>query len=399
MEQSFWEKLRRVKLEDFVHIFKFLLAYPLAFFYKKRRPGLWLLCDTENEARDNAYWLFRYIAENHPKQDIVYAIHKKSPDYQRVKPFGEIVEYGSLKHWIYYLAAEKNISSQKMGKPNAAVCYLLEVYGILRNKRAFLQHGIITADLSFLYYEHTKMSLFVTSTYDEWNYVKEHYHYPEGFVQELGLCRFDQLHRFEVKKDQILLMPTWRMYIRNKLLPERREKQEQHFCQTDYFKYWDGLLKDTQFLEFIERNQLQVIFYPHREMHPFLQCFHVKHPNIKIASWPEDDVQELLKESAYLITDFSSVAMDFAYMKKPLLYYQFDNEEFRSHHHAAGYFDFKKDGFGPVCVTPNEVVRELQRSFACEFVNEERYQRRHAAYFDLWDTENCRRNYDAICKM
>lgn len=46
-----------------------------------------------------------------------------------------------------------------MGKPNAAICYVLEVYGILRNKRAFLQHGIITADLSFLYYPHTKMSL------------------------------------------------------------------------------------------------------------------------------------------------------------------------------------------------------------------------------------------------
>ena len=82
-----------------------------------------------------------------------------------------MIQYGSFRHWIYYLAASKNISSQKMGKPNAAICYVLEVYGILRNKRAFLQHGIITADLSFLYYPHTKMSLFVTSTYDEWKYV------------------------------------------------------------------------------------------------------------------------------------------------------------------------------------------------------------------------------------
>lgn len=399
MEQSFWEKLRRVKLRDLIHIFKFLLAFPIAFFYRKKRKGLWLLCDTENEARDNAYWLFRYIREQHPKQDVVYAIHKASPDYNRVRELGEIVEYGSLKHWIYYLTAEKNVSSQKMGKPNAAICYVLEVYGIIKNKRAFLQHGIITADLSFLYYEHTKMSLFVTSTHDEWKYVDEHYHYPKGYVKELGLCRFDQLHSFTVKKKQILFMPTWRMYIRNELLAENKQKREEKFKQTDYFKYWDGILENQAFVDFIEKNDLQIVFYPHREMQPFLHCFHVKHPNIRIASWPGDDVQELLKESAFLVTDFSSVAMDFAYMKKPLLYYQFDNEKFRANHHAAGYFDFHKEGFGKVCVTPEEVVTELKASFAEGFRNHEKYLERHAAYFDLWDKENCRRNYEAICEM
>lgn len=50
-------------------------------------------------------------------------------------------------------------------------------------------------------------------------------------------------------------------------------------------------------------------------MHRFLKYFHVDHPKITVASWPEYDVQTLLKESAVLVTDFSSVAMDFAYMK------------------------------------------------------------------------------------
>lgn len=399
MEQSFWGKLKRVKLTDLLHIFKFLFALPFAFFYKKKHPNLWLLCDTADEARDNAYWLFRYLREYHKEENAVYAIHRKSPDYARVAPYGRVVEFGSFRHWIYYLAAAKNVSSQKMGKPNAAICYVLEVYGILKNKRAFLQHGIITADLSFLYYEHTKMSLFVTSTKDEWEYVNNHYHYPAGAVQELGLCRFDRLHDFTVKKNQILLMPTWRMYIRNELMNEPGKKQDEQFMETDYYKYWDGILKQKEFLDLIEKNKLQVVFYPHREMHPFLHCFHVKHPNIRVASWPEDDVQELLKESAFLVTDYSSVAMDFAYMKKPLLYYQFDNEKFRSSHHAPGYLDFKNEGFGPVCETPEQVVETLCESYAHGFANEKKYLDRHAAYFDLWDADNCSRNYEAICKM
>ena len=149
MEQTFLEKLKRVKPGDLLHIIKFILAFPIAMVYRLFRRDLWLLCDTENECRDNGFWLYKYLREN-TSEDAVYAINRKSPDYARVKDMGPVIQYGSFRHWIYYLAASKNISSQKMGKPNAAICYVLEVYGILRNKRAFLQHGIITADLSFL---------------------------------------------------------------------------------------------------------------------------------------------------------------------------------------------------------------------------------------------------------
>lgn len=396
MEQSFFEKLKRVKWSDLVHIFKFLLAIVPAMILRLFRKDLWVLCDTKNEARDNAYWLFRYITEQVPGQDVCFAIDRKSPDYERVKDLGEVVQFGSLKHWIYYLAASKNVSSQKMGKPNAAICYVLEVYGILKNKRAFLQHGIITADLSFLYYEHTKMRLFVTSTQAEWQYVNDTYHYPKGYVQKLGLCRFDRLHEGEKNPKQILFMPTWRMYIRNNLTDDREEKRTEQFMQTTYYRYWENLLTHRGLCELLEEKDLHVVFYPHREMERFLSCFHVQSDRIRIASWPKDDVQQLLMESAFLVTDFSSVAMDFAYMKKPLLYYQFDNEEFRKNHHGVGYFDFEKEGFGPVVMTPDEVVNILGEAAESEFSNPKKYVDRHAQYFDLWDDQNCKRNYEAI---
>ena len=90
---------------------------------------MWLVCEEYNEARDNGYWLYKYIRKAHPEQDVVYAINKESVDYEKIKNLGEVIQYGSIKHWAYYLAASINISSQKGGKPNAAVCYLLEVYG------------------------------------------------------------------------------------------------------------------------------------------------------------------------------------------------------------------------------------------------------------------------------
>ncbi len=143
MEQSLWQKIQRLTLKDLLHIFYFIMAFPVSLLYKKFRKSLWLICDNEKRSQDNGYWLFRYILDKHPEQDVLYAINKKSPDYKRVSASKRVVQYGSFMHWVYYLSAEKNISSQKGGKPNAAVCYLLEVYGVLKNTRVFLQHGII----------------------------------------------------------------------------------------------------------------------------------------------------------------------------------------------------------------------------------------------------------------
>ena len=400
MEQSFFQKLKRVKIADLLSVFKFLAAVIPALIMKLWHRDLWLLCDSRYEAGDNAFWLFKYIREEQPHIDVVFALDKKSRQYERVKALGKVVQYGSVKHWIYYLVADKNVSSQKMGKPNAAICYVLEVYGIIKNKRAFLQHGIITADLTFLHYQHTKMKLFVTSTQDEWEYVNKVYEYPEGAVVKLGLCRFDGLHNYNVKKKQLLIMPTWRMYIRNEIAGDK-ESLAKEFMKTDYYRFWNGLLESTEFIDFIEKENIDVVFYPHREMKDFLHCFKLKSDNIKLLSHNESDVQTVLKDSAMLITDYSSVSMDFAYMKKPLIYYQFDYEQFRSGHHPEGYFSFNDDGFGPVCDSWNEVVENLTKVYDKEqgFINEEKYLSRHKKYFDLYDNHNCKRNYEAIAKM
>ncbi len=401
MEQGFLDKLKRVKISDLFHIFKFLLAIPIALILKIFRKDIWLLCDTRYEAGDNAYHLFKYIRENEKDTDVIFALDKKSKDYDKVTALGKVVNYASFMHWVYYLAASKNVSSQKMGKPNAAICYCLEVYGILRNKRAFLQHGIITANLTFLHYKNTKMRLFVTSTKDEWEYVNNEYGYPKGAVKELGLCRFDALHDNEVKKRQILIMPTWRMYIRNVLKSPDEKERIKCFKDTDYFKNWNALINGNELKEFIEKEDLEVVFYPHREMINFLEAFKIDNERIKVKSFEDIDVQTLLKESAILITDYSSVSMDFAYMKKPLIYYQFDIADFRGKHHPQGYFSFEEDGFGPVCDNAKGLVDCLKEIYQEEkgFVNPDIYEQRHKEYFDLYDTDNCKRNYEAIKAM
>ena len=191
MNQNIWQKLKRVKLFDLLHICICILAIPCAVVYKLFHQNLWLFCDSAGEARDNAYWLFKYVREEHPKIDAVFALNRQSPDCEKVKKYGRIVQFGSFWHWVLYLSSMHVISSQKASGPNAAVCYVLERFGLFRGNKIFLQHGIIKDNISFLYYQYTKIRLFTCSTQRELDYVRENYGYPKEYVQLLGLCRFD----------------------------------------------------------------------------------------------------------------------------------------------------------------------------------------------------------------
>lgn len=94
----------------------------------------------------------------------------------------------------------------------------------------FLQHGVILTNIDFLYYKNTKMSMFVTSTYREWEYVNNNYGYPEGTVKLLGLPRWDKLHDFKTVPNQILIMPTWRDWIGTDALSKSIEDDKKAFC-------------------------------------------------------------------------------------------------------------------------------------------------------------------------
>lgn len=396
MEQSIWQKLQRIKFRDILHIILFLAALPVSMIFKRFHKDMWLICDSENEARDNGYWLFKYITEHHPQQEAVYAINKKSPDYMRVKDLGTVIPFGGFRHWIYYLSATQNISSQKSGKPNAAVCYFLEVYGLYRNSRVFLQHGITKDDMEFLYYKHTKMRLFVCAVEAEYQYVRERFGYPTGWVQKLGFCRFDNLFDTSAGNKQILVMPTWRNWIGIKTSKSYDFEDVHDFKNTEYYKQWSSFLQNGRLLALLEQYGAKLVFYPHREMQKFIGYFAKESSRIEIAKWPEYDVQELLKSSNLLITDYSSIAMDFAYMKKPLLYFQFDYEKYRSGHYPEGYFSYERDGFGEVCKEADSLLDGLERKLKDGFCLDELYERRITDFYGTFDKGNCERNYTAI---
>ena len=115
-----------------------------------------------------------------------------------------------------------------------------------------------------------------------------------------------------------------------------------------------------------------------------------------MAKFEDYDVQTLLKESKLLITDYSSVYFDFAYMRKPIVYYQFDSDDFYTMHSQKGYLELKESGFGDVCEKEEEVVESILKVFDNEFEMEPTYKKRAEEFFPLHDTNNCQRIFDCI---
>ena len=123
-------KLKKVKLKDFFAIFMLIIALPISLVVRLihiKKP-IWLVCELKNTAHDNGYHFFKYIRTNYPDMNCYYAIDKKCLDYSKISEFGNVIQFGSLRHWVYYLASEYNISSHKEGNPNHAIFTVIHLY-------------------------------------------------------------------------------------------------------------------------------------------------------------------------------------------------------------------------------------------------------------------------------
>ena len=188
----------------------------------------------------------------------------------------------------------------------------------------------------------------------------------------------------------ILVMPTWR---------GAHYPSGNAFRETAYYRAFQSLLSSSRLHRLLEEQNYQLIFYPHVEMQNHLHEFQPASDRVILADKSTHDVQKLLMDCALLITDYSSVFFDVAYLEKPELFYQFDEEEFRRYHYQKGYFDYRLDGFGPVCTDEDTLLNELEACFRDGMQLFPEYRERVSRFFPLRDDQNCRRTFEAVCSL
>jgi hypothetical protein len=373
---------------------KYMAAFAVLPFVKNKAKykDLWIIAERGIDARDNSYHLFKHIRENRPEINIAYIISKNSADRKNVEKLGRIIDFKSFEHFIAMAASKVKISTHIMGyTPNINFFIRIDKFGLVRGKKIFLQHGIIKDNLTYLYYNNTGLDLFVCSAKPEIDYIRANYGYPNGVLQMLGLCRYDCLEKNKSLTHKILLMPTWRVALQN--------CTEKEFLDSTYYKEYQSLLNSKQLEKLLEQYQCELVFYPHIEVQKFLHCFSTDIEHVKIMGFDDSTVQQLLIDTDILITDFSSVFFDYGYMEKPMVFYQFDKNEFRKTHYGEGYFKYERDGFGKVVETEAEVIDELRRILDNNSNPEAVYLERIHNFFTICDKNNCKRNFESILKI
>lgn len=355
------------------------------------RDQIMLISEKGTDARDNGYHLFLWIKQHHPDCKVYYVISKDSPDRSRLDTYSDsIIEYWSFRSCVYFWKAKYLVSThQRAGHttlPFILEAWLDRLFHIYKYKKVcFLQHGVIKDFMQRLVYEKTHYDLFICGARPEHAYILSAYGYPDSVAKYTGLCRYDNLD-IEKPDRQILVMPTWRMYL-----------NQRNIHNSNYLKAYISLLQSPQLSALLERNKVDLVFYPHHMIQPYLDLFrsNMISSRIKIAAQAHYDVQTLLKRSALLVTDYSSVYFDFAYMKKPIVFYQFDYDEYRKGHFQTGWLDYK-NSFGPVAYDESQLLTFIENYLFKDMNMEQRYVDFVDYCFPIRDKNNCQRVFDAI---
>lgn len=369
----------------------------IAFLSKTNKTKTWLFMDRLEKADDNGEVLFRYINEHKPRSvNCFYIISNKSDDFNRMKKLGNIVPALSKEHKKLLLIADYIFSSQLNGFMENPFGRYSEYYRDLyhRARVVFLQHGVTKDDQSgFLnHFSQNIYAIIASSEREKEEFSKKIYGFKINQIWNTGLARFDNLNLINTHQKRILIMPTWR-----RQLMELKEVGE------NGIRIWrdNGLLSGSQYIRAYKsllNNRLlkilcyvfgyKIIFSPHPLMKPYEDLFCVP-------KWIEkrsDELQysELISKCDLLITDYSSIAFDFAYLNKKIIYYQFDKDIFyASHTYKKGYFDYEKDGFGMVVYDERSLVLNI----LLWIVNQKSPNKNHKAqeYFTHQDKNNCYR--------
>lgn len=408
----------------------YLLSYPFL-----RNKRIWILMDLPYSADDNGLQLFKYInnsdiskeelndlrnikvyftlekssshyenmlsleneymaSSNRDKIKKLLGLDKSSKEYEEISKIGNVIPYKSLKHRLYSMYAELIISSH----PDNNIIYPFwgnypHICGLVKSKTVFLQHGVTKDDVSSWLNSYEKnLSLLVTvSESEKESFLSSDYGYDEEIVKVLGFPRFDYLEALEDKKE-IIVMPTWRRQYHN--------FTDDEFKESNFFNTFNELINDKDLLDYLDENDYKLIFKPHPNLNKFIKLFDkdkrvdfdLNDLNSDYQGYSSRRYSDIFNHSSLIITDFSSVSFDFAYLKKPLIYYHYDNDyHFDSEN---GYFKYDEMGFGPVVNDYDDLINNIKSYVDSDCQMEDVYKERVDDFFKYIDRNNCKR----VCK-
>jgi len=361
------------------------------------RPGerIWLYTD-RLDSTDNAFWQFRHDLEQRDSVARYYVC--EAPDKLEGASKEErksAIAFGSRKHKLLYLRCEKIITS--FSQYSIIHPFSREAVKTLptRFEVIYLQHGVLHAKLEFLYHKKNIPCdrMVISTDFERLNMVANY-----GFdVKELiltGMARYDFLFPGRAPERRILLSPSWRQNLIGGLAQNKRKLLCEEFLASRYFTETQAFLNSPRLAEFLEKHELTLDFQSHPIFRGYDGLFLIESPRVHLGGAPD------LNPYLAMITDYSSIALDFVYLERPLLYFVPDYEDFlagRTHSYKELHIPLE-EGFGPLARTQDELLDALEELAVRDFAPDEIYRERMREFFDCREAAHRKGLYEVLVK-
>ena len=401
---AIFRKEHRLRREMFRKSFRdkkafiFLLIRQAYFFcrpFMKKRP-IWLFFDKIYKGGDSSEYIYKYACAQDDNIDKYYLIDKKATDYKRLKKEGyKPLKRGSIKHRLIFLYSDMIIASNStlMEFNDYSMATSSYVRDLINYDAVCVQHGMSIQKIAIAQNrlrDNIKL-YFCASPYEIENLNRPVYDYEGRDILKLtGVPRYDGLK--DRHKKQIMISPTWRMQAA--LAPKGNEGVERDynplFKETDYFKIYNGLINDKRLIEAAEKYGYKLLYVLHPIVSPQLQDFDKNEHVTIVPSVGDFSYEDAFCESALMVTDYSGIQFDFAYMRKPVLYLHHKD---MPTHYEEGTYHYDTMAFGEICHDNDELIDQLIDYMKNDCKMKEEYVRRVDDFFKYNDNNNCSRIY------
>ncbi len=361
-----------------------------------KRKHIWMAWDKLYKAGDNGEYMYQYCHKN-KKANVYYLIKKDSPDYKRLKKQNRkhVVVFKSFKARFVALHSEVILNTHANIVSSCGFDYMAKPYicGLFNPEVICIQHGLTIqriAQYQNRLFDNIKLYCCASPVEVE-NITSEMYGYSPESIKLTGLARYDGLKSNDQKI--ILITPTWRRNVVNSSVAHIKKSHNDNFKNSDYFQIYNSLINNPELISCANSTGYKIIYLLHPAMSGQLEDFDRNEFVDIVPATGDINYEKILTESSLMVTDYSGVQFDFAYQRKPLVYYHPDR---LPPHYDVGLLDYETMAFGPVCKNEEQIVSELCDYMRNNCVIKEKYKTNADKFFAFDDFGNCERIYSEI---
>ena len=166
-----------------------------------------------------------------------------------------------------------------------------------------------------------------------------------------------------------------------------------NFKESDYFKIYNKLINDKRLIDKAKEKNYKIVYLLHPVTSSQIDDYDKNDYVELVAATDNLNYEKILTESSLMITDYSGVQFDFAYMYKPIVY--FHPKELPPSYEEGAY-KYETMALGEIVDNSEKLIDTICEYMDNECKIKEKYKNRIDKFFKYHDYNNCERVYNEV---